>query len=46
MAQYGVDGRFYRAEIISMDSVSDDINATASVRFVDYGSFEHVPRHR
>lgn len=44
MAQYSVDNRFYRAEIISLDS--DDASATASVRFVDYGSFEHVPRHR
>jgi len=42
-----VDSRFYRAEIISLDSGDiDDANATASVRFVDYGSFEHVPRHR
>jgi len=44
VAQYSVDNRFYRAEIISLDS--DDASATASVRFVDYGSFEHVPRHR
>lgn len=47
VAQYSIDSCFYRAEIISLDSDNDDDdNATAAVRFVDYGSFERVPRHR
>ena len=46
MAQYSVDNRFYRAEIICLDSDSDDISIKAGVRFVDYGSFEYVPHDR
>ena len=46
MAQYSVDDRFYRAEIICLKSDSDDVNARAGVRFVDYGTFEYVPRDR
>ena len=46
MAQYSVDKCFYRAEIVCLDSDSDDADAKAGVRFVDYGSFEYVPRHR
>jgi len=46
VAQYSVDSRFYRGEIICLDSDSDDVSARAGVRFVDYGSFEFVPRDR
>jgi len=46
VAQYSVDQRFYRAEIVSLDSDSDDADVKAGVRFVDYGSFEYVPRDR
>ena len=46
VAQYSVDSQFYRGEIICLDSNSDDVNVTAGVRFVDYGSFEYVSRDR
>ena len=53
MAKYSVDGRFYRAEIISVinidtdtDTDTDTGDARAGVRFTDYGSFEYVPRSR
>ena len=46
VAQYSVDSQFYRGEIICLDSNSDNVNVTAGVRFVDYGSFEYVSRDR
>ena len=48
VAQYGVDGCFYRGEIVSLDCTGGDGDdgVRAGVRFVDYGSFEFVPQHR
>jgi len=46
VAQYSVDGRYYRAEIVCLDSDGDVGDTRAGVRFVDYGSFEYVPYDR
>jgi len=44
VAQYSVDGRYYRAEIVCLDCSDNDVGgARAGLRFVDYGSFEYVP---
>lgn len=47
MAMYSADGNWYRAEIIDVEYASkpDELDM-ASIRFVDYGSFETVTRTR
>ena len=45
VAPYSLDGAWYRAEILSTGDKGEGSDR-AGIRFIDYGSFEFVPRSK